>query len=92
MEGFSGCLDLKLYTKRMVVHISIVKLEIATAGLVVKWKKAIIRDTAIPPPPIPATVQRAIMKAKVASPANSFSSGGITALCPHVNGVTEPQT
>ena len=71
---------MKLYTKRIKVQIRIVKLDIATAGFVVNLKKAIIRETAIPPPPIPATVQRAITNAKVARPASSFSSGGITFL------------
>ena len=70
----------------------IVKLEIATAGLVVNLKKAIIRDTAIPPPPMPATVQRAIMNAKVNKPATSFSSGGMTALWLHILGSMTPQT
>ena len=70
----------------------IVKLDMATAGLVVNLKKAIMRDTAIPPPPMPATVQRAMMNAKVARPASSLNSGGITFLCPHVLGDTTPQT
>lgn len=70
----------------------IVKLEIATAGLVVNLKKAIIRDTAIPPPPMPATVQRAIMNAKVNKPATSLSSGGMTALWLHILDSVTPQT
>ena len=70
----------------------IVKLEIATAGLVVNLKKAIIRETAIPPPPIPATVQRAIMNAKVNKPATSLSSGGMTDLWLHILGSMTPQT
>ena len=92
MFGFSGFLDLKLYINRIIVQIRIVKLEIATAGLVVNLKKAIMRDTAIPPPPMPATVQRAIMNAKVNKPAISLSSGGMTALWLHILDSVTPQT
>lgn len=76
----------------MIVQMRIVKLDIATAGLVVNLKKAIIRDTAIPPPPMPATVQRAIMNAKVNRPATSLSSGGMTALWLHIFGSITPHT
>ena len=66
-----------------MVQMRIVKLEIATAGLVVNLKKAMISDIAIPPPPIPATVQSAMTNAKVSRPAISLSSGSITDLWPH---------
>lgn len=78
--GFSGFMVRKLYMKRIVVHKRMLKLEIATAGLVVKLKKAMMSDMAIPPPPMPATVQSPIMKAKVNTPISSIFSVGKTFL------------
>ena len=66
----------------MIELIRIEKLDIATAGLVVNLKKAIIRETAIPPPPIPATTHRAITKENVARPVTSSGVGGQTSLWP----------
>lgn len=66
--------------KRIVVQTRMLRLEIATAGFVVKLKKAMMRDMAIPPPPIPATVQSPIMKAKVKTPSISIASVGKTSL------------
>ena len=66
----------------MMELIRIEKLEMATAGLVVNLKKAMIKDTAMPPPPIPATTHRAITKEKVARPVTSRGVGGQTFLWP----------
>ena len=64
----------------MIELIRIEKLESATAGLVVNLKNAIIRETAIPPPPIPATTQRAMTKENVRRPPISSPVGGKTFL------------
>ena len=66
----------------MIELIRMEKLDKATAGFVVNLKKAIINETAIPPPPIPATTQRAITSEKVTSPPTSSHVGGKTSLCP----------
>ena len=58
------------------------KLDKATAGFVVNLKNAIIRETAIPPPPMPATTQSAITNENVKSPPISRKVGGKTFLCP----------
>ena len=50
------------------------KLEIATAGFVSNFQNAISIELATPPPPIPATVQSAIMIPKVKRPATSIDS------------------
>ena len=44
------------------------KLEIAIAGLVVKWNIAMTTGIATPPPPIPATLLKAMMSAKTIIP------------------------
>ena len=59
------------------------KLEIATAGLVSNFQKAMSIEMAIPPPPMPATVQSAMMKPKTKRPTISRGSYGKTALCSH---------
>lgn len=58
------------------------KLDKATAGLVVNLKNPMISDTAIPPPPTPATTHKAITNEKTPRPIISNTSGGQTALCP----------
>jgi hypothetical protein len=62
------------------VQSKILKLEIATAGLVVKLKKAMMSEMAMPPPPTPATVQSPIMKANTKTPMISILSVGNTLL------------
>ena len=57
------------------------KLEMATAGFVSNLKKAMSIEIAMPPPPIPATVQRAMIKPKTNKPTISSGSYGKTALC-----------
>ena len=56
------------------------RLEMATADLVGNSKKAITSETAIPPPPIPATVHKAIINANVNTPVISIASVGKTCL------------
>ena len=50
------------------------KLEMATAGFVSNLKKASSMELAMPPPPIPATVQRAMIKPKTKMPTHSRGS------------------
>ena len=66
----------------MMAFINIEKLDKATAGFVVNLKNPMINDTAIPPPPTPATTHKAITNEKTARPIISNTSGGQTALCP----------
>ena len=76
----------------MIELIRMEKLDRATAGFVVKWKNAIISETAIPPPPIPATTQSAITSENVTSPAISSHVGGKTFLWPQYPAFFIPQT
>ena len=78
--------------KRIVVHVKMLKLEIATACFVVKLKNAIISDMAIPPPPMPATVHSAITKANEKTPIVSTKPVGKTSLWPQIPGSSAPQT
>ena len=83
MWGFVGLRVLKLYKYLIVVHTRIEKLEMATAGFVSNLKKAMSIEIAIPPPPMPATVHRAMMKPKTKMPTISSGSYGKTSLCSH---------
>ena len=58
-----------------------VKLDIAMADFVLKWKKPMIRGMATPPPPTPAIFDKAIINAKTRSPAISTGYGGKGDLC-----------
>ena len=66
----------------MTAFNKIEKLDKATAGLVVNLKNPMINDTAMPPPPTPATTHKAITNEKTPRPIISSISGGQTALCP----------
>jgi len=55
----------------MVEHTRMEKVEIGMACFVVKKNMAIRIEVATPPPPIPATVHRAIIMLKVVIPAIS---------------------
>lgn len=65
---------------RMAVQIRILRLDIAIACFVLNSKNAMIRATAIPPPPIPATVHKAMIKANVNTPIISVILVGKTPL------------
>ena len=54
-------------------------------------KKAMIKLMAIPPPPMPATVHRAITRAKVKTPSISRTVDGNTPLWPQTPGIFAPQ-
>ena len=67
------------------------KPEIATAGFVVKLKKAMIREIAIPPPPIPATVHKPMINENTKTPIISILSVGKTFLWSQTPGNLTPQ-
>ena len=60
-----------------------VKLEMAMAYFVLKWKNAMINGIATPPPPTPAMLDSAIIRAKTNSPQTSRPVGGKGDLCSH---------
>jgi hypothetical protein len=68
----------------------IVKLDTATAGFVVKWKKLISKRVEITPPPTPAILLKVLNTAKTIHPATSTLVGGKTFLCEHTFGVLTP--
>ena len=90
MPALVGCSYFQPYIYRMIEFIRMEKLEIATACLVGNLKNAMINANATPPPPIPATTQRAITNEKVISPAISIPSCGKTFLWIHSS--LSPQT
>jgi len=63
-----------------VEHI-IEKLEMATAGFILRLKKVIARGIATPPPPIPPTFASNMNAAKTKVPTHSFGSNGNKSLC-----------
>lgn len=67
-------------TNLLIVVRKIEKLEIAIAGLVVKWNMAMTTGIATPPPPIPATLLSAMIKAKTMIPPISRGMTGSTFL------------
>ena len=87
---FSGCFSLKFMMKRAIVVKKIEKLEIAIAGFVVKWNMDITIGIATPPPPIPATLLRAMIKVNTNSPPYSSPCIGNTFLCEQMPGTLTP--
>ena len=77
--------------KRARVVKKMEKLEIAIAGLVVKPNIAMRMEIATPPPPTPATFDRAMMMEKTKMPAISRGRTGSTSLWPHSLSVLTPQ-
>ena len=63
---------MKLKKNLARVEIMIEKLEMAIAGLVLRLKKYMARGIATPPPPIPATLLRHMMRENTKVPTNSF--------------------
>ena len=59
------------------------KLDIEIAGLRGKSKKYIANGIATPPPPIPATVLKAMIREKTIVPMISFGYRGHKFLCTH---------
>jgi len=57
------------------------KLEIATAGFILRLKKVIARGIATPPPPIPPTFASNMKAAKTKVPTHSLGSNGNKSLC-----------
>ena len=92
MPGLDGFYVFQLYKYLMMELIRMEKLDKATAGFVVKWKNAMINETAIPPPPMPATTQSAMTSENVKSPPISSPVGGITFLCPQYPAFLIPHT
>ena len=68
------------------------KLERATACFVSNLKNAMISDTAIPPPPMPATTQSAMTRENVTRPPISSNVGGKTFLWLQKPATSSPQT
>ena len=64
---------MKASKKRAEVVAKMVKLDIAIACLVSKEKKAITHGIAMPPPPMPATLLKHMIREKIRMPA--YSSG-----------------
>jgi hypothetical protein len=77
-------LSFQLYASLKIEQNRIVKDDTATAPFVEKTKKSYSMGLAIPPPPIPATLHKAITIAKRTKPNHSFSSTGKTCLCSHL--------
>ena len=73
-----------LRTNREKVVNKMVKLEIAIASLVLKWKNTMIRGMATPPPPTPAMLDKAMIKANTTKPTISKGFGGKGDLCSHL--------
>ena len=59
------------------------KLEMAIAGFIERLKKYIARGMATPPPPIPATLLRHIMRENTTVPTHSLGFKGKAGLCLH---------
>ena len=87
----SGCLSLKFMMKRARVVRKIENDEMAMAGLVEKRNKAMMIGMATPPPPTPAILLNAIIKAKTKMPAISRGSTGKTFLWPQKPSSLTPQ-
>lgn len=80
MASFNGCLWLKflIYLVRHPKKITV--LDAATASFGLKKNNVIRIVTIIPPPPIPAALQKAIVIARRIAPINSVHSIGKTFL------------
>ena len=59
------------------------KLEMAIAGFMDRLKKYIARGIATPPPPIPATLLRHMIREKTKVPTHSFGARGNAGLWTH---------
>lgn len=81
-----------LRKKRTKVVKKMLMLEIAMAGFVLNPKNAMIIGIATPPPPTPATFERAIIKAKTMIPPISIGYTGKTSLWSHTPSSFTPQT
>lgn len=77
---FSGCLEFKDTIYLVIEQLIIVKPDMAIACLVGNPKKVMQKGMTIPPPPIPAIVDKEIITISKKRPANSIPKIGKTSL------------